>query len=76
MMALLEKMTVNPAKLYGFDAGSLHTGAPADLVIFNPDEIVTPQKFLSKAENSPFLGASMFGKVRYTIAGGKVVYQD
>ncbi len=74
LMQLLEKMTVNPAKLYGFPAGDISPGMPADLVIFDPDGMRTVEDFASKAENSPFLGALLFGEIRYTICSGKVVY--
>ena len=72
MMQLLEKMTVNPARLYKFDCGTLEEGKAADIVIFTPDEVRTVE---SKAENSPFLGAQLYGKVKYTICDGKVVYR-
>ena len=75
MMQLLEKMTVNPAKLYKFDCGTLTEGKTADIVIFAPDEVRTVESFESKAENSPFLGAQLYGKVKYTICDGKVVYR-
>lgn len=75
MMQLLEKMTVNPAKLYKFDCGTLAEGRAADIVIFDPDEVRTVESFESKAENSPFLGAQLYGKVKYTICDGKVVYR-
>ena len=75
MMQLLEKMTVNPARLYKFDCGTLEEGKAADIVIFAPDEVRTVESFESKAENSPFLGAQLYGKVKYTICDGKVVYR-
>ncbi|WP_153056949.1 amidohydrolase family protein, partial [Streptococcus suis] len=37
LVQLLEKMTINPAKLYGLDAGYLAENGPADLVIFDPN---------------------------------------
>ena len=75
MMQLLEKMTVNPARLYKFDCGTLEEGKAADIVIFAPDEVRTVESFESKAENSAFLGAQLYGKVKYTICDGKVVYR-
>ena len=75
MMELLEKMTINPAKLYRFDCGNIAPGKPADIVIFDPDASFVVDEFLSKAENSPFLGAYLYGRVRYTICEGKVVYR-
>ena len=38
MMQLLRKLTCNPAEMYGLDAGVLTEGAPADIVLFDPDE--------------------------------------
>lgn len=75
MMELLTKMTINPAKLYQFDCGDIAEGKVADLVIFDPNQINQIEKFASKASNSPFLGAQLFGKVRYTICNGHIVYR-
>ncbi|MBE5975172.1 MAG: dihydroorotase [Paenibacillaceae bacterium] len=76
MMQLLEKMSINPAKLYRLDCGMLKTGGVADLVIFNPNEEWTAGEYVSKSSNSPFTGKKLFGKVKYTICKGKIVYQD
>ena len=75
MKQLLEKMTVNPAKLYRLDSGCLEEGKEADIVIFDPKEKWTAGDYLSKAENSPFTGWELTGKVKYTICSGKVVYK-
>ncbi|MDO5147143.1 MAG: dihydroorotase [Eubacteriales bacterium] len=75
LMKLLEKMTVNPANLYGFDCGDISVGKPADVVIFHPDEAYTVEGFASKSWNSPFLGAQLCGRVRCTICNGKIAYQ-
>ncbi len=72
---LMEKMSLNPARLYGLDCGRMKAGAPADLVIFDPDQEFTVEKFFSKADNSPFKGWKLKGKVRYTICGGEIVYR-
>lgn len=71
---LMAKMSLNPARLYGLDCGRMKAGAPADLVIFDPEEEFTVESFHSKADNSPFKGWKLKGKVRYTICGGKVAY--
>lgn len=76
LLELMEKMSLNPAKLYKLPCGRLEEGAPADLVIFDPDQKWTVEGFESKASNSPFLGWELTGKVRYTICGGRVVYED
>lgn len=75
---LMEKMSLNPAKLYHFDKGSLSEGADADIVIFNEDEswTVTEDEIASKSCNTPFLGQTLYGRVKYTICGGAVVYED
>ncbi len=75
-MELLEKMTCNPAKLYQLDLGKLEVGKNADIVIFDPEEKWKVEKFVSKASNSPFVGMELYGKVKYTIYQGKVVYED
>lgn len=74
LMDLLTKMTINPAKLYGFDCGDISEGKTADLVIFQPDAIQQIDGFCSKASNSPFLGVQLLGKIRYTICDGHIVY--
>jgi len=76
MMQLLEKMTVNPAKLYHLEQGSVEEGKPADLVIFDEKESFVVDGFYSKASNSPFTGMKLNGKVRYTICDGKVVFEN
>ena len=75
LMELLEKMTWNPAALYHLPSGSIEKGAPADLVIFDPDEKWTADTFLSKSSNTPFKGAELYGKIHYTICRGEIVYK-
>lgn len=73
---LLTKMTVNPAKLYEFDAGYLAENGPADLVIFDATtDTAVSETFISKACNSPFINKQLKGKVAYTICEGKIIYQ-
>ncbi|MEY8338604.1 dihydroorotase [Lachnospiraceae bacterium 62-35] len=76
ILQLLEKMTWNPAKLYRLDKGYLAEGADADLVLFALDEIWIAGDYRSKADNSPFTGRELCGKVKYTICDGKIVYRD
>ena len=73
---LLEKMTVMPAGLYGMECGNIKKGANADLVIFDEREKWRVEHFWSKSENSPFIGEELYGKVKYTICRGKIVYTD
>lgn len=78
MVQLMEKMSLNPAKLYRFDKGSVAEGADADLVIFDENErwTVTEDDIASKSHNTPFIGAELYGRVKYTICGGRIVYED
>lgn len=75
LMKLIEKMTVNPAKLYNLSSGSIEVNKVADIVIFDPDEKWVVKDFYSKSSNSPFIGCELYGKVKYTICNGKIVYQ-
>ncbi|MCH5274656.1 MAG: dihydroorotase [Lachnospiraceae bacterium] len=76
MMSLLGKLTCNPAGIYHLDAGYLAEGGPADIVLFDPKEEFAVKDFSSKSVNSPFTGWKLKGVVKYTICGGKVVYQS
>lgn len=76
LLDLIERMSYFPAKMYGLEAGYVKEGGPADLVIFDPNELWRVEKFLSKSQNSPFLGKMMLGKVKTTICKGKIIYQD
>lgn len=76
LMQLLEKMTVNPADLYHLPSGRVEIGKAADLVLFDPEECWTPTEYLSMSSNSPFTGWKLYGKVKYTICGGDVIYRD
>lgn len=76
MMELMEKMSLNPSKLYRIPFSGIQMDSPADLVIFDPDETWTVGEYVSKSVNSPFTGESLYGRVKYTICKGKIVYQD
>ena len=76
--AIIRRMTANPADILSLPRGRMAIGSAADLVIFDPDEewVIEPEKFASKGRNTPFAGATVKGKVKYTIVGGQVIYQD
>lgn len=76
LLQLMEKMSLNPAKLYHLDCGYVEAGRDADLVIFDPEEEWTVGEYASRSSNSPFTGERLYGKVKYTICGGRIVYQD
>lgn len=76
LMQLLEKMTINPARLYRLPYGIIKQDSPADLVIFNPEEPWIPDSYHSLSSNSPFTGSKLYGKVKYTLCSGRIVYAD
>lgn len=75
---LFRAMSLNPARRLGLDSGRLSVGAPADLVLFDPDAPFILDRFTlrSKSKNTPFDGARMQGKVRATFVGGTCVFGD
>ena len=75
---MVEKMSYNPAKILGIDKGTLKEGSVADITIFDADEEYTVDKndFESKGKNTPFDEYKLFGKVKYTILDGEIVYND
>lgn len=76
LMQLLEKMTINPARLYHLPYGNIKQDSPADLVIFDPEESWIPDSYHSMSSNSPFTGRKLYGKVKYTLCNGRIVYAD
>ncbi len=62
----------------GLKAGTLASGAVADICVFDPKEIwkVDRQSIKSQGKNSPWLGYEMEGKVRMTLVGGQIVYSS
>ena len=75
---LVEKMSVNPAKLLGISAGSLAVGAPADIALIDPNEqwTVDVNRLHGKSKNTPFKGMTLTGKVKRTLLDGKTVFID
>ena len=77
-MQMAEKMSYNPAKIVGLDKGDIAPGKTADIVIFDPNETykIDKNKFASKGRNTPFDGRTVTGKVKMTIVGGHIVYEE
>jgi len=75
LMTLLERMTIAPAKVFGLPYGRIQEGAPADLVLLDPDEFWTVRKedLVSKSKNSPFIGMTLKGRVHHTICNGRQI---
>lgn len=77
LLPLLRAMTINPAKLLGLPSGRLENGAPADLVLFDPDVpwVVDREQLRARSKNSPFDESKMQGRVLRTLVAGSTVYQ-
>ena len=73
---LFRALALNPARRLGLDTGRLEPGAPADLVLFDPDApfVLDRWTLASKSKNTPFDGAKLEGKVKGTWVGGKRVF--
>jgi dihydroorotase len=74
--ALFRAMALNPARRLGLPGGRIATGAPADLVLFDPDAPFVLDRFAlrSKSRNTPFDGARLQGRVLATWVGGRQVF--
>jgi dihydroorotase len=74
---LVEKFTVNPARLLRLPKGTLSVGADADVTMIDADRewIYDVEKTASKSRNSPFHGWELKGQAVATIVGGKIVWQ-
>ena len=73
----LAAVTSRPAAILGVPAGDLAPGRDADLCVFDADAHVkiTPDFLKSQGKNTPFIGYELPGRIRYTLVGGKVVYE-
>lgn len=74
---LFRAMALNPAKRLGLPSGRLSAGAPADLLLFDPDVPFVMDRFAlkSKSQNTPFDGQRMQGRVLATYVAGQPVYR-
>ncbi|PYE84751.1 dihydroorotase [Pseudoroseicyclus aestuarii] len=73
---LFRALSLNPSRRLGLETGRLALGAPADLVLFDPDApfVLDRWTLLSKSVNTPFDGARMQGRVLGTWVGGSRVH--
>tara|TARA_R110002096_G_scaffold8802_5_gene35814 strand:+ start:138 stop:1418 length:1281 start_codon:yes stop_codon:yes gene_type:complete len=76
MPTLWRALSLNPAKLLGLDSGRMAIGAPADLVLFDPDKpfVLDRTELHSKSKNTPYDGRRMQGRVMRTFVAGTQVY--
>ncbi|MBW3554307.1 MAG: dihydroorotase [Gemmatimonadetes bacterium] len=74
--ALIDRMSTTPARAFSLSAGTLSEGAPADVLVFDPEEEweVDPTGFVSRSRNTPFAGRKLRGRARLTIIGGRLVW--
>jgi dihydroorotase len=74
---MVERMSCQPARAFNLPGGTLAGGAPADITVFNLTEewTVDYKNFKSKSRNTPFNGWTLKGRPRYTIVGGRVVWE-
>lgn len=75
---LTDKMTVNPSKILKLGRGTLENGMPADLMLADVDAdfVYTKEEIRSKATNSPYIGETLTGRVKLTITGGIITYDE
>jgi dihydroorotase len=73
---LVSRLSTEPARILKVPAGTLAVGAPADVVVIEPDHewVYDPAKGHSKSRNSPWDGARMIGRVLATVVSGKLVF--
>lgn len=74
--ALFERLSLAPARLLGLPVGRLAKGAPADLVLFDPNKPYVLDRFAlrSKSKNTPFDRRLMTGRALRTWVGGAEVF--
>lgn len=78
LSGIVERMSTIPARILGLEGGSLRPGAPADVVLFDPDEewTLTAADLGSKARNTPFLGRRLTGRVLLTLLAGRATWES
>jgi dihydroorotase len=76
LLGVIRLLTLNPAQILRLPVGRLAVGAPADLVLFDPDQPwqICPDAFLSKSKNAPFDDRPVKGRVQLTIVDGRTIF--
>ncbi len=77
LMEAIAKVTCEPARVLGLEAGQLKIGHQADMTVFDPNIgwKIDPDKFQSKSKNSPFDGRPVQGRVLKTVVDGRLVFE-
>ncbi|HWA45493.1 MAG TPA: dihydroorotase [Hypericibacter adhaerens] len=77
MIELIRRLSTRPADILRLPQGRLAKGAPADLLLFDPEAkaVIEVDRFRSKSKNSPFDGRPVKGHVLRTLVDGRTVYE-
>jgi len=78
METVIERMSYAPARVFRLNAGTLNEGAPADVVVIDPQRLwtVEAEKFYTRGSHSPFVGRKLKGKAVLTVVDGEIVMKD
>jgi dihydroorotase len=74
----LRRITAEPAKVLQLPVGRIEAGAVADICVFDRNAYwrVEPRALKSQGHNTPFLGYELPARVRATLVGGHVAYEQ
>lgn len=77
LLTIFKAMSSRPAALLGLAGGTLKPSAPADVIVFDPDDpwVLDPDDLKSKCKNTPFDEARLQGRVLRTLVAGRTVYE-
>ena len=77
-VTFFQRMSVSPAHLARLPEQGrwAEPGGRANLVVFDPSVAWTPDVWASRAENSPFTGRQLRGRVVATMYGGRLTFRD
>jgi dihydroorotase len=78
LATVLARVTSDAARILGVQSGRLQPGAPADVIVFDPDAAwrVSSDALRSQGKNTPYIGYELGGRVRYTLVAGNVVFEQ
>jgi dihydroorotase len=74
---LIEKLTINPARVLRVDRGTLKPGADADVTVIDPiaEWTIDPNRFRSKSRNCPYAGWKVRGRAHVVVVGGEIKFE-